>query len=518
MTETQAAPVTASGAALGVGSTVLIAWIALSLSTPAFALDPENPKLDSTQQKRAPTAFADDPPKPVLNWGAGNGKSYFVPALDIFLFDFLLNQANRQFSGTSDYDVTLNSIQDNLGGRWVYDSDTFDINQFGHPYQGSMYHGFSRSAGLSYWESMAYTIVGSAFWEVFGETTPPSINDQITTGFGGGFLGEPFFRMASLVLESGNGGLPSAWRELAAAAISPATGFNRLAFGKRFDGVFRSHNPAVYTRFDLGANVASNVSSNVNTSSNAEEPPVPQGYREGEAIADFTMGYGLPGKPGYRYERPFDYFHFQFTAVSSNALENVMSRGLLYGTDYAIGDNYRGVWGLYGTFDYIAPQIFRVSTSSAALGTTGQWWMTRHVALQGSALAGLGYGSAGTARSGDERNYRSGVSAQGLLAMRLIFGDRVSLDLTAREYHVTDKLSDDDDGSETILRADSSITVRLYNLHGITLKYVFSQREAEYAGLPDTDQDVGAISIGYAYLGQTRSGAVDWRPRREGGP
>lgn len=492
--------------------------LALALMAPGRAKAEEDPKLDSKAQQRAPTAFADEKPRPVLNWGSGDGKSYWVPAGDIFLFDFLLNQFNREFSGVSDYDSDWGSIKDNLKGNWVYDSDRFDINQFGHPYQGSMYHGFARAAGLGYWEAAAYTIVGSAAWEIAGETTSPSINDQITTGFGGSFLGEPLFRMASLLLESGDGGLPGFWRELGAAVMSPSTGFNRLAYGRRFDGVFRSHNPAAYTRIDLGANIHSNVNSSVNTNRNAEEPPIPQSYQTGEAIADFTLGYGLPGKPGYTYDRPFDYFHFQFTAASSNALENVMSRGLLYGTDYALGDNYRGVWGLYGTYDYIAPQIFRISTTAASLGTTMQWWMSRDVALQGTALAGVGYGSAGAIRGSGERDYHSGVAGQGLLALRLIFGDRVSLDLTAREYVVGDVASREDGGKEDIVRADASLTLRLYNLHGVTLKYVFSQRDAEYTGLPDADQEVSAISIGYAYLGQTRSGAVDWRPKSAGGP
>ena len=42
-------------------------------------------------------------------------------------------------------------------------------------------------------------------------------------GIGGVFLGEPLFRMASLLLESGSHGEPSVWRELGAAA----TGFHR---------------------------------------------------------------------------------------------------------------------------------------------------------------------------------------------------------------------------------------------------------------------------------------------------
>ena len=53
--------------------------------------------------------------------------------------------------------------------------------------------------------------------------------------------------MASLVLEQG-GGMPRFWRELAAAAISPPTGFNRLVFGDRFGAVFSSHDAAYYSR------------------------------------------------------------------------------------------------------------------------------------------------------------------------------------------------------------------------------------------------------------------------------
>ena len=67
-----------------------------------------------------------------------------------------------------------------------------------------------------------------------------------------------------------------------------------------------------------------------------------------------------------------------------------MSRGLLVGTEYAAGDNYRGVWGLYGSYDYISPQMFRVSSTAVSLGTTAQWWISDNVALQGTALGGCG--------------------------------------------------------------------------------------------------------------------------------
>lgn len=495
-----------------------LALATLICVAPGPAASHEDPELNNKAQQRAPTAFADDKPKAVLQWGSGRGVSYLVPAVDIVAFDYLLNQYNRYLTDVPDYDVTASSIRDNATSSWVYDSDPFDVNQFGHPYQGSMYHGFARSAGQGYWTASAYTFLGSLAWEVLGETTPPSINDQFTTGLGGSFLGEPLFRMASLLLESGERGGPGFWRQLGAAALSPSTGFNRWAYGERFDGVFRSNDPAAYTHIAAGVTVDSSVASDVNLSTDPDSGTIPQSYDNGETVGDFTLAYGLPGKPGYSYARPFDYFHLQFTAASSNVFENIMTRGLLKGSDYAWGDRYRGVWGLYGTYDYIAPQIFRISSTAAALGTTFQAWLTRRVALQGTVLGGLGYGSAGTIRGVGERDYHNGITPHGLLALRLIMGNRVTLDLTARNFYVSDLASDESGGSENILRGDTALTVRVFNLHGITFKYVTSRRDADYDELPDTTQRVGAFSIGYAYLGQTRSGAVDWRPKADGGP
>src|SRR6185369_1322558 len=143
----------------------------------------------------------------------------------------------------------------NLNSFWVIDQDPFSTNQLLHPYAGSVYHGFARSAGLNYWESLAYTFAGSLFWEIAGETTTPSRNDQIASGIGGSFLGEALFRMASLVLENANG-TPRFWREVSAAVISPSTGFNRLAFGDRYDNIFSSHGAAYYSRLSLGASAA----------------------------------------------------------------------------------------------------------------------------------------------------------------------------------------------------------------------------------------------------------------------
>jgi hypothetical protein len=104
------------------------------------------------------------------------------------------------------FEVTSQTIRRNLRGPWVIDDDPFQVNQFGHPYQGAMYHGIARSNGLNYWTSMAYTFASSALWEIAGETTPPSRNDQIASGIAGSFLGEPLFRVSRLLLERADHG------------------------------------------------------------------------------------------------------------------------------------------------------------------------------------------------------------------------------------------------------------------------------------------------------------------------
>ena len=511
-----------SGTEGGFRRTLLAGFLALALLLPGAGFAAESAPADTPAKGTVATidnlliTTPPPPPKerrPVLSWGEGNGKSRSIPAFGILGFEALLNVYGRiadpdlvdpKFSqGHKVYSVTPSTAWRHLTkGPWGFDGDSFQVNQLQHPYQGAVYQGFARSAGLGFWESALYTFLGSFLWEVAGETTNPSINDQVASGIGGSILGESLFRLSSLVLEDGKEN-PGFWRELGAAVISPPTGFNRLAFGDRFKGVFPSHNPATLTRVRFGASLTDHAVG-VGADNNVDR---------NEVTLDYTHAYGLPGKDGYTYDRPFDYYDLQFTVVSGkNGFENFMTRGLLFGKKYEAGDNYRGVWGLYGSFDYISPQVFRVSSTILALGTTGQWWLTRAVALQGSAFGGVGYGAAGTVHPSEERDYHYGGAGHGLVAGRLIFGDKAMIDLTAREYYISGFGSTQTDGSERIFRGNASFTVSVYKRHALGIQYVMSRRDAFSPGIPATHQTVGTWSLAYNFLGDTRFGAVEWRP------
>src|SRR5688572_26996883 len=355
-----------------------------------FTLSPElrlsgTPLLQSGKSLMAQTINAPSPAAananlttPVPQWGTE--KSYLIPALEIVGFDVLLNLFDRAYFGCCDYDVDLSSIKRNLHRGWNEDRDEFTVNQLGHPYQGSMYHGFARASGLNYWQGLAYTFVGSIFWEIAGETTRPSKNDQISTGIGGSFLGEALFRISNFWLEQETGS--RFWREVVAAAISPPVGFNRLAFDQRFDGIFPSKDPEYYSRMHLG--VVSATQDRRGSSGETDR------Y---EGIVDVALDYGLPGKSGYIYDRPFDYFSFQAAASTAIGFESVSTYGLLLGKGYDLGKYYRGIWGLYGSYSYMAPQIFRLASTGLSLGTTAQWRVSDYLAVQGTGLLGVGYAS-----------------------------------------------------------------------------------------------------------------------------
>ena len=440
----------------------------------------------------------------VLSWETGAAKSYLIPALEIPAFVVLLNVFDRlafpdkMKEGKRAYNTNLSTFWEHLREQdWRFDRDTFEVNQFGHPYEGATMFGLARSSGLSFWESFAYSHAGSFLWEMAGETSRPSANDMLTTGNAGSLLGEALFRMANLVLEDG-ADKSRGREELAAALISPPLGFNRIAFGDRFKTVFPSRSPATLWKFMAGANLDTH---------STDLGPESSKY-QANGVADFTMAYGLPGKPGYTYRRPLDYFDFQLAMRTriKTPLETVSVRGLLLGKDYH-GSDYRGIWGLYGSYDYIAPHLYRISSTAASLGTTAQYWIAPGIALQGSLLGGVGFAAAGTETEETVgRGYHYGASPQGLLALSLLFGDRAMLDLIGRWYYVSGSNID-----QVVMRGNAGLTIRISGNHGVGIRYVESRRDAKNADHPTRHLSEGTISLVYTFLSDTKFGAVEWR-------
>jgi hypothetical protein len=432
---------------------------------------------------------------PLAAWGQTEDeprKSYVIPALEIIGFDALLNVFDRLVLGEP-YHTSVSSIRRNLRRRWVTENDPFAINQFGHPYQGAMYHGFARASGLNFWTSLGYTFAGSAMWEIAGETSPPSWNDQIASGIAGSFLGEALFRVGNLVIETGPTPTRRS-RRLVSAATSTPLSVNRHLFGQRFDRIYPSRDAAYYRRIYVGGSATTESQGDANIN-----------LQPTEGVLDLSMEYGLPGVEAYHYTRPFDYFSMQVTATTGSGLESILLRGLLVGTGYGLGGT-RGVWGIYGNYDYIAPQLFRVSSTAIALGTTAEWRLSDGLAIQGTAMGGAGFAAVGALTRRDTSDYHYGIAPQALVASRVIFGDRAALDVSAREYYVS--RVGGTSGHDNIIRFDAAFAVRLHQQRALTVRYLASRRDAFFPEVGSRRQVRGTLGLFLTMLGHDRFGAV----------
>lgn len=192
-------------------------------------------------------------------------------------------------------------------------------------------------------------------------------------------------------------------------------------------------------------------------------------------------------------------------------------RGVLLGGRTSESAKSRGIWGMYGTYDYISPYLFRVSSTALSVGTTQQLWIVPALALQGSLLGGVGYGAAGsttvipsTPTNAAIRDYHFGVTPQALLALRLIAWDRAMFDMSAREFYVSGLGSDDTQGSEKIFRGNFGVTLRIHGGQSIGAQYVSSTRLARYGKQSDNALSEGTITVGYSLLGRNRFNPVKW--------
>src|SRR5476649_1599185 len=157
-----------------------------------------------------------------------------------------------------------------------------------------------------------------------------------------------------------------------------------------------------------------------------------------------------------------------------------MIRGLLYEAPYECGTDYRGIWGLYGTYDYISDDTFRVATSALSLGTTYQWWLSKGIALQGTFMGGFGFGAAGNVAPVGERDYVYGVMPQALVTVRAIFGNVAMLEATGRDYYIRGTGVDNRYATENNARIETTFSVRLLGPIAIGVRYAVSELESQY--------------------------------------
>ena len=158
-------------------------------------------------------------------------KKPWLAASEVFGVNMSIWGVDRYIAKAEFAYIDFNTIKNNFKKGPVWDTDMFSTNLVAHPYHGSLYFNAARSNGMNFWQSVPYNAAGSLMWEFFMENESPSINDLISTTFGGAEFGEITFRLSDLFIDDRTSGVERLGREILTGLISPIRGINRLITG-----------------------------------------------------------------------------------------------------------------------------------------------------------------------------------------------------------------------------------------------------------------------------------------------
>lgn len=286
---------------------------------------------------------------------------------------------NRFATGQDWARVSPDTWSRNLQRLPSWDGNSFYANHLAHAYHGGMYHNAGRANGFSFLASVPFTVAGSAVWEYFGETAPPSLNDMMTTTAGGIVLGEVTFRASQLVLDDGASGLDRLFREVAVFAMNPGLGVHRLSRGKSWK-VTRGAAPTRAPHdaaFDVGYR---NVEERGSSAGGLQQAVVRAGLRHGDPFAQEKL-------------TPFDVFEMsvEFGSNQPRTLMAVSGSGILTGTRLTPGL----VLGATMEYGFVSSSVYEFSAASFGLGlrartnAAGRWRAGAELGVLASPVAAV---------------------------------------------------------------------------------------------------------------------------------
>lgn len=441
--------------------------------------------------------------------------SYLIPALESEALHLGFLAFSNLVSRQSFAQVSFDSIKSHFDGRrpWTWDVDYFITNQFGHPYQGALAFTAARSAGVPFWLACLYPLFASLTWESFYEVDAPSVNDQITTTFGGIFLGEVLHRAALLVLTDTDGRAPSWGRKVGAFLLSPMGTVNGwMTNDELWAGDVDDH-PPYFAQLAAGANLGAAL----------RDPVTRQPYLTANAQLNLQgrLTYGIPGDPDFRYRYPFSHFDLDFNLSLGGgegaSSGSYFSRGLLLGTNFGnIHTAVRGVWGLFGQYDYSGASLVRVSSVGVGIGASLQARLSENNFLQATGVfSGVPFATAGSLGLDEElyRDYHIGPGAQAALELRLINRDVGWLRVVARNWFVVGAYTAPS-GWENITYLTIGPMVRLLGPVGLGVDVVMALRRSEFED-HTFDRSVTGFTarITLAWLSDWNFGVIDPKPK-----
>lgn len=413
-----------------------------------------------------------------------NPKKYlYIPLAETIGSNLGLWSFNKFVTGAEYANINWNTIKNNFSSGFGWDADDLLTNQFGHPYQGSMYYNSARSLGYNYTESMTVTGMGSLMWEFFMESESPAINDFIATTLSGAMLGEMLYRMSSRIIDESVVGKERVLRECLATILNPFRALNR-SFYKR---TTRNHTKNIYKReprngeLSLGMNNVADGTNLINGTRNL--------------MLKFDYFYGQAFHGGKH--KPFDYFNFRFALNfwEQEPIGYVYSHGFLFGKELTLKHNQKLLTGIFQHYDYISNNIYTIGATSLGWGIVYRFPAVNDAELLSEMhISVILMGGANSAYAEEYlvpgvtsypyRDYNMGTGLNSKFEGTLSF-PWGSLHLGYLGYWI--HTLDGAPGDEFIGIFKPKFTYRIMGPWNIGLEYLFYQRQGKYADYPDVN-------------------------------
>ncbi|MBS1518854.1 MAG: DUF3943 domain-containing protein [Bacteroidetes bacterium] len=415
--------------------------------------------------------------------------SLLLPMAEVAGLNIALSLFNN-YVGDADYaKISFKSVRHNLDTGFVWDDDVFVVNQFGHPFHGSIYFNAARSNGYSYWESIPFAFGGSLMWEMFMETDPPQTNDIIQTTLGGTMMGEMTYRITSLILDESKTGTERIFREAISAIINPARGFNRLLRGDFFRKTSKNVNDVFPVVSRLNAGYAGiNPSSSVN-------------FDKSHFMVEYLLTYGK--EVGKQKIHPFEFFRVRagFDAgKGDNPSTWISAYGLIYGKNILDRKKMESlVFGVFHDYDYYYNTIIKLGTQSLGIGLIYNTPETKKFRMIGSLhnnFVALGAINS-IYRKGPNRNYDYTIGNKTMLEFGASYS-RLKFILEYRFYYLY--TVNGFPGHSNFGVFNPKLLVDIYKGIGIGAEYLFYHRSGVFEGVADYNKKISEQRLYLSYL------------------
>ena len=309
-----------------------------------------------------------------------------------------------------------------------------------------MYHGIARSNGLSYWPSVAYTLAGNALGKSPAKPRRRPATIRLPAALPARSWASRRFESRVFCLDAPTMDRVSGedWRRCSSlrrpASIMPWSAIpldrsRRCARCRSPTSASRSAQPRLRP---------------------AVQDKCPRWWGINR-ISPCRWTTGIREMPATGNERPFD--HFRIDEHLGEWTRAAVTSGLIAGGDYERGD-----WpasGLYGTYDYLAPDEFRFSSTAFTFGTTLQAAMSEslwcRVWPRGRRIC-----CCACIRPDRRARLPLRLAPQALASLRVIAGRRAALDVTARHWTLSAPTAGSPTGQrDLIFVGDASLAFRL---------------------------------------------------------